>query len=229
MLGRSLLASLGLATGLVAPAFADCALWGLEAKPLTPPGTAIPQDGGIVVGAVPEPSGKLEPGDVALQVRWRIGGAKPTLVSLAPGLAVMRVPPGKGAVVDASGKPVIEVKTTGTKRQPLTAPKVSAIVYEKRARRRSMERVLVTLDDVPKTAIAIVLSDAKGTPRSWQPIKQPTDGKAVAAYLQTDCQALPNGTVPSRAGDVVTVQLVDELGRVSAATRPLKIAAAPDP
>jgi len=81
--------------GLTADAAAECASSGLAARVLTPASTVVPSDGGIVVGAVTERTGKLAPGDAAVQPAWRLrvgsAASKPAIATIAPGLAVYRV------------------------------------------------------------------------------------------------------------------------------------------
>ncbi|MBA3499454.1 MAG: hypothetical protein H0T65_03720, partial [Deltaproteobacteria bacterium] len=51
----------------------------------------------------------------------------------------------------------------------------------------------------------------------------PTAGSVFYPYLQRDCLTLPNGTVPSKKGDKVTLFWVDAHGRKSAFTKPMTI------
>jgi len=55
-----------------ATAHADCAMWGLAPKVLTPTNGVVATDGGIVVAAVPEARADLAPGDPAVQSGWRL-------------------------------------------------------------------------------------------------------------------------------------------------------------
>ena len=50
---------------LAADARADCDVSGLVARVLTPTNTIVPGDGGIVVAAMVDERGKLDPGDAA--------------------------------------------------------------------------------------------------------------------------------------------------------------------
>jgi hypothetical protein len=218
-------------------AAADCALIGLEAKVITKPNVEVWPDGGVVVMAAPKMGGKLEKGDAAINKSWRFKGsdAEPTFVSIAPGLAVIRPPKDAsgramgGELVDGKTS-LISVKLASKKLPALGAPVVKKITHQQQVNRRTSARVTVELDSVPATAIALVLFDAKGTPRSFGTINVPDPIGGVApppntvwAYAHHECRALPNGTVPSNAGDVVTVMFVDETGRVSPPSKPFTI------
>ncbi len=197
---------------------ADCGLSGLVAKPVTSAYKSIPLDGGIVIAAVSDPSGKLDPGDAALKHTFKLDGG--TTVSLAPGLAVIRVTK-SGNLVDAAGKTVLAV-TSSKPLYPLPAPEVKLVELEARHGRRGIERVYVTIEKL--SGLVVVIADAKGRPRSWGLIDGPSS--RVAAYSQHDCIGLPNGTVPSKLGDTVTVRYVDSYGRLSPPSKPIKIVSA---
>ena len=201
---------------------ADCAFSGLTAKPITAANTALPADGGIVIAALPDRAGKLGTGDAALKHELVIKGVtKPITRTLAPGLAVLAVPASTTEIYDQTGKPVLAIKTTTDKPKLAPAPVVKAIEYTL-GRRRGIEQVFVTIDKLPADALAVVLSDPKGKPKSWGLVTKNTGGRLLG-YSSTSCQALPNGTVPSKEGDQVIVQLVDAYGRLSAPTKPLRI------
>lgn len=216
---------------------ADCALIGLEAKVITKPDVEVWPDGGVVVMAAPKMGGKLEKGDAAINKSWRFKGsdAEPTFVSIAPGLAVIRPPrdaAGRaigGELVDGKTS-LFSVKLASKKLGPLAPPAVKKITHQQQVNRRTSARVTVELASVPPKAVALVLLDAKGTPRSFGTINvaDPLGGVAppantVWAYANHECRALPNGTVPSNPGDVVTVMFVDETGRVSPPSKPFTI------
>ncbi len=205
-------------------AAADCALMGITPKVLTKPDAVLASDGGIVVGAIPEDRGKLEDGDIAVQPTWRFvvqrGTITPAIESLAPGLAVYRTSADAFQLKNDKAETLSSVTRTADKRAMLTAPKVKSIKYDAPISRRSIVRIEVTLDGTaPAGVIALVLADAKGKPKSWGP----TDGAVYYPYSQRDCFALPNGTVPSKKGDKVTLFWVDEHGRKSAFTKPMTI------
>jgi hypothetical protein len=225
MLRFALIASLVAVGPLTADA--DCASYGLAPKVLTPDGTTIPSTGGIVVAAVPLPQGRLEKGDPAVQPTWRYKGQvdKPTIVSLAPGLALMSV--GRPTEL-VDGKGVSLIKVNGTKGSSTldAAPKVTAIRHVVNGMPSYHGSVHVVVDlavPPPPDTVAVIVGDAKG-PRSWGLIKDPKS-TSVEPYVQQYCEVLPNGTVASNPGDAVWVKFVDSAGRVSPASASIKIAA----
>lgn len=215
---------LAFACVLPAPAAADCAMMGLAPQVLTAPDAALATDGGVVVASMSVERGHLADGDVAIQPAWRFvaasGTLRPAIQSLAPGLAVYRTTTAEPVELrDGAGGVRIEVTRAGE--QPrLAAPKVKTLRYDAPISRRSVQRVEVTLDgEPPPGALALVLADAKGRPRSWGTVA----GTVLYPYNQRACDAMPNGTIPSRTGDRVTLFWVDAHGRKSASTRPLRI------
>ncbi len=214
----ALLASITLLASNASTAEADCALSGLVAKPVTTTSKSIPKDGGIVIAAVSDPSGKLDPGDAALKHTFKLDGG--TTVTLAPGLAVIRVTK-SGNLLDDKGKTVLAVTMLGKPLLPLPPPEVTLVEHDARHGRRGAESVYVTIDNLSSAMLAVVIADSKGVPRSWGLVNgQPT---RVVAYSQHDCMALPNGTQPSKLGDSVTVRYVDSYGRLSPPSKPIKI------
>jgi hypothetical protein len=207
-----------------AHAAADCALMGLAPKVLSAPDVALAADGGIVVGAVSEDRGALEDGDVAIQRAWTFvvpkGTITPAIESLAPGLAVYKTSANAFELRGDNDEVLAKATRSDARRDKLAAPKVKSIRYDAPMSRRSIVRIEVTVDGgAPAGAIALVLADAKGKAKSWGP----ATGAVFYPYLQRDCMVLPNGTVPSKKGDKVTLFWVDEHGRKSAFTKPLTI------
>lgn len=204
------------------PADAKCARWGLGPDVLTEIGATIAADGGIVVAATPEEDGELESGDVAKQDGWRLRiasrVASPTIVSLAPGLALYKLPPdAKDASMIDDGRKQVAKVSVGPKTATLAAPKIKKILHDSRQGKRPYAKVNLELSTpVPAGAIAIVLADAKGTPRSWGQVEA---GKVrVLGYDRRRCQALPNGTIESQPGDKIVAYWIDASGRKSAAS-----------
>ena len=196
---------------------------GLVPKVLSAPDLALPENGGIVVGAVAEDRGPLESGDIAIQKDWKFvvprGTIEPAIDSLAPGLAVYKTSADTVELQNAKGETLAKATRAG-KRDKLAAPKVKTLKYDAPLSRRSIVRIEVTLDGpAPAGAIALVLADAAGKPKSWGPVA----GAVLYPYLQRDCLTLPNGTEPSKKGDKVTLFWVDEAGRKSAYTKPMTI------
>lgn len=217
------------ATVAVAPGAAagDCMMWGLSPKVINPDAAIDAATGGLVVAAVPEARGSLERGDAAIR-DWQLatpkGAVKPTITSLAPGLAVYRPPAGatgKLELVDGQ-RPVAGFSVATDKAAALGAPKVRAIVFDNRLNRRVAERLTVELDERPDSALAVIVAGRDGKPRSWGLVGSST---SVVVYNAHDCQAMPNGTVASRTGDQLVVYFVDARGRISAKTKPIRVTA----
>ena len=209
------------------PAAADCRVSGLIAKVITPPNSEIPDGGGFVVAAIAHHDGALAPGDAAVRPKWhaRIGSTAitPTIELLAPGLATYRVTKtGSSSLEDDSGEVVGRATIASTKRDRLAAPRVRGLRYERSPNTmHSSEIVTAELDEkIPDGALAIVVSDLKGKPRSFHVI-QP--GKPITPYYRFDCTPLPNGTIASHKGDRVTLSWVDAAGRKSPESAPITI------
>lgn len=215
-------------------ASADCAAWGLSPKVLTAPNTTFDgnPNSGILVAAVPEAQGKLDTGDAAVQPTWRFKGRKaaPVVHSIAPGLASIQTMEG-GELVDGSGKSLVTVKVVITKKLVWIPPPpvIKAIrhVGDRRGYHSSEHVVVEFADPLPTDTVAVILLDAKGKPKSWGLAKSPNT--LVDVYTSGDCIALPNGTIPSKAGDTVMVKLVATNGRVSQPTAPIKVVAQKSP
>lgn len=207
---------------------ADCAVMGLAPKVVSAPDTITPADGGVVVAAVSEERGSLDPGDPAVQSSWRMRiGAdliKPPIDMIAPGLAVYRIAAAntfKVELVDGKQQVLASVRTKRSSGDPTPAPKIKRAWFVERHSRHGGAAVTVELEDAPAGMIALVLADDKGKPRSWTL----AGGTVLSPYAQADCAPLPNGTVPSKAGDKITLFWVDAMGRASLASKPITVAA----
>jgi hypothetical protein len=215
---RAILAALVLCA--TAPAAdAKCAMMGLEPSVLTPSGATIAPDGGIVVGVDDVQGDRATPGDPAKQPGWRIkfGSrvASPTLVQLAPGLVLYKLPADAkdGTLIDDK-RATVGTVTVGAKLPALGAPKVAKIDFEAALGRKPYTYVTVELSSpAPDGTVALVLADAKGTPRSWGVAK--AGDKSVRAFDQRRCRIKANGTVESKPGDKLTAFWVDASGRTS--------------
>jgi len=201
------------------PADAKCAMAHLHPKVVTT--QPIIAGGGILVATEQVPYSVKDQGD-ANQPTWQLeaNGTKtaPTIDTLAPGLVVYRVTTaGDASLVD--GAKVI-ARVTASKGNPATlaAPKVKSIRHDKTLGRRSSAYTIVTLDGAPPAdAVALVLTDAKGTARSFGLVEG--TGPEVTVYEHSRCGVVPNSTVESRIGDKVKVFWVDQSGRVSPASK----------
>jgi hypothetical protein len=209
---------------------AECVSYGLEVKAAAPGTTTLPDDGGIVVYAEPKQMARLDPGDPTLVPDWKWkGSGKPTVVSLAPGLSVVKAPKARGTLhlVDGKGDVRAIIKSSDEKRKLLAAPQPKAVTYTERRGRRGGEDVHVELTaPPPRDAFAIVLLDDKSKAKSWHQIGG-TSMTTLRAYGVSGCIALPNGTRPTKAGDLVRVAFVDDVGRMSAVSAAVKVTAKP--
>ncbi len=226
------LSTLALASLLASiPSAADAyckSVTGLAPSIASPSGFDLPPDGGIVVGAfgadVPLPTG-----DPAVQSGWRIrtdaGPETPRMVTLAPGLVAYRSAARSGRIEleNDQGESLAWVSATRRKQPMLAAPDPTAaeVVFGGGTVRIGVE--LAT--KAPKEAIALVLADSKGTPRSWSLVQRGSTQQH--AYAQNRCQVVPNGSVLSQAGEQVTLFWVDNAGRVSRASKPIPLGGKP--
>jgi hypothetical protein len=217
--------------GSVASARADCAMTGLAPRVVSAPDVVVPADGGVVVAAVSEARGALDQGDPAVQSGWRMRiGAdliKPPIDMIAPGLAVYRIAAVntfKVELVDAKQQTVASVRTKRSGGDPTPAPKLKRAWFVAQHSRHGGSAVTVEVEDAPAGAIALVLADDHGKPRSWT---LATGATTLSPYAQADCVVMPNGTIPSKAGDKITLFWVDAMGRPSVASKPITVAAKP--
>ena len=227
MVMRPALAILVCALATPHAADAKCAMWGLAPDVLTPSNTAITADGGIVVGALDHEDGSVDPGDTASQAGWRlrIGSrvANPTLVPIAPGLVLYKLPAdAKEALLIDDKRATVGKVTVGAKTPALAAPKIKKIKYGANSGRRPSARITVEfVGTAPDGAIALVLADAKGKPRSWGRV---SGGATTAlAFDRGRCRVLANGTIESKPGERVTAFWVDSSGRKSPASGAMAI------
>lgn len=208
-----------------ATASADCMAVGLEMKIMNA-GVTLPADGAFIVAAVQQGHGRLDPGDITVHSDWKLqvdGRAlAPKIDTVAPGLSLYRLGGRAGALQleDGSGASLATGKAVAAGRTPFPAPVVKKLTYTAGGYHRS-EAVTAELDGaVPGGAVAIIMTDDKGTPRSFGFV---TAGQPVMPYLHTYCGTLPNGTVVSKPGDKVKLAWVDEAGRVSPASKVIEV------
>lgn len=226
------LAVVGVLALLPLEARAECVAYGLAVKVATPSSTSLPVDGGIVVYTEPVQFGRLDRGDPALVPDWKWkGSAKPVVKALAPGLAVVLAPSTQGTaqLVDGKGTAQVSIKTSQARRARLDAPVPKAIVHARRQTRRGGEDVMVELaTPAPVGAVAIVLLDEASQPKSWQLLTDPS-ATLVPAYAVGGCVPLPNGTRATAPGERVRVAFVDDAGRMSPPSKPIKVVSKPSP
>jgi hypothetical protein len=192
----------------------------------TPAGTAIPKDGGVVV--LDEPGG----GDLATHgapSKWQfVHGARRMTAKIsvvAPGLAVLA---GTGRELhDAHDKPLVALGVG--QEAPLAAPEVTAVTYRAvSGRRGTAVGVQAVFAAPPPPDRVLVVVDADGTTgRSWG---VPSGGpeRYVTVFASGSCTVQPTGTRVSALGDEVRLRWVDNAGRVSPPSKPIKVTAAPD-
>jgi hypothetical protein len=205
---------------------ADCALSGLAPKVINDGNASFPADGAFVVAAVQQGHGKLDPGDITVHSEWtlHVDGKPiaPKIDTIAPGLSLYRVDGRTGTLrlEDGARKSLATGKAVAAKRTPFPAPVVKKLTNTAGGYHRNAA-ITAELDGaVPGGAIAIVMYDEKGTPRSWGLV---TAGKPITPFLHTYCGTLPNGTLGSKVGDKVKLAWVDEAGRVSPTSKVIEI------
>lgn len=197
-------------------------------------GVRAPNDGGVVVAT----SNAYLPGSddngEAMQPTWVFthDGTKdkPVAVALAPGLVVYQLPPGVTDADLSDGTAArAHIVAFDTAAKPLAAPAVKTVSHKTwSSPRGSGGLTTVTLsDDLPASAVAMILRDARTKKAMTYGLVEPADARSVVVYTQGRCAALPNGTVAPRAGQRVVVQWVDSFGRISGTSKPLTIAKEP--
>lgn len=217
----------------VAPELVDakCAPTGLRPEVLSPAGTLLAANDGIVVAAETSVDDRSLPDhDVAVQKDWRFRNGKnlvtPVIASIAPGLAVYRFPQGAtGDIVleNATHEALVKAAPAKDSMPQLAAPKAKKIVATKTFGRRPTTLVEVTLDgDAPATAVALVAVGANGKPLSFGRV---VEGQPLYVYVSRRCQIVTDGTVEPTAGQKVTLFWVDARGAKSPATKPITISA----
>jgi hypothetical protein len=205
-----------------APASAKCAMSHLRPTVIT--SGPVVEGGGILVATEQVSYDVTDRGD-AIQPAWRFAGSQsaPKIDTLAPGLAVYRLPAKTGTVKLVAGKTTIATATmTTAKPAVLEAPKVKTIRHDASLGRRASAYTRVTLDGaVPPGMVALVLADAKGTPRSFGLVDLTTT--EITVYAHSRCGVVPNNTIESSIGDKVTLMWVDGSGRLSPASKVLTV------
>ncbi len=186
---------------------------------LTPAATTVADNGGVVVAHLAFAN---KPKTAA--TTWRFRGAKvaPKVISIAPGLDVYQpATTGKLELTDGDGKALVAV-TAGGKRAELVAPTVTAIKFhENRGRHSSATAIAELSGDPPDGAVALVVFDKAGKPRSFGTVIR--NAKQVTVYSQSDCGGPFKGTIVSRTGDEVRVAWLDAGGVLSKQSAVLRV------
>jgi hypothetical protein len=210
-----------LVLSLGTPAHATCAMVPLTTKVSS--ATEAPEGGGLVVATThdgPKPKGGgWNPVNPAW--RFRAGGKLhvPVIESLAPGLAIYRLPAGVTSAELVDGKTVLgRITIKGPKLAPLAAPKVKTLHQTMQSSRKGMsiEMFAELGEDMPAGAIGLVVADAKGTPRSYGSSRE---GRTMLVYSHYPCSQDPTGAVQSSDGEELQLYWVDRAGQKSPATK----------
>lgn len=215
----------------VAPQAADAKCMRLELQPkLLTAHATVPLGGGLVVA-----EDAVAPADdvpVLAPATWKLtAGGKPVALRpevLAPGLTLYPLPAKASSVDVREGTKVVgSMKLSRRHPAALAAPAVKALVYTANAGRRASESLEVQLAaPLPAGTVAVVIADKSGKGRSFDLVDQDDlkdDALSVYGLRRGRCSTLPKGTVHSVPGDEVIVYVVDDLGRRSPATAPIKV------
>jgi hypothetical protein len=193
-----------------------CARPDIQHIALTKDGAELAKGGGVVVTTE----------DSAKPPKWQFTSgtqhAPAKVRVIGPGLVVLE-PPAAGAwtLQDDKGKPVVKVKSAATDPKPLDAPKLKSLLFSSSTSRRGTSTgVSATLvGAAPAGAVALVIFDDKGTPRSFAALQGLPPSPMISVFSSGSCTVKPNGTVPSKLGDNVGVAWLDASGRLSAQTK----------
>ena len=224
MTRRAWLAALVLALAAAPASAGPCLVPGLIPIVITPQGGTIDQLGGVVVAAVPFPSGVNEdPATLPWEFVEGKNRSKPKITVIAPGLAIYapKAPQQALELVGKAGR--VEGRVTfrfqDTDDMPMdAAPRPTRVVQAKKAPRSGNDTVTATLAEAPPAGTVAVLVRAAGskatTARSWNrlyDLKKPS----VVIYAHDRCEPVIPGTVPTKAGDKIELAWLDGEGHVS--------------
>lgn len=184
----------------------------------------VPEGGGLLVSmGYPGPDSKSKYHKLE-QPTWRYRVGKklyaPVIETLAPGLAIYRVPKGVTSAELVDGTSVLgKVTVVATMNdKPLAAPKVKHLRQESRASRKgsTVQMWADLAEKPPAEAIALVVADDK-VARSFGPLAL-NDQSSMIVYSHAPCGIDPEGQVMSRGGETLKLYWIDRSGRVSAST-----------
>ena len=212
-----------LALSLAAPRAADaCEDFIIEAKVFE-----FAARGGILVHfhASPTQGPAYEAPLVNKKWKFKLANSRtiaPKVKLIAPGLVVVRLPDGvpAGVLVDGERR-VAELDAIDKDEPLLDEPEVRAVVMSATSGKSPATKVTIELvGSAPRTAVAVVLASAAGDPMTFAMIdpKQP-----LVVFEKKDCTILAPGTIEPRIGQRVKVFWVDQFGRVSPRSAPVKI------
>ncbi|MBP9085153.1 MAG: hypothetical protein KBG15_03505 [Kofleriaceae bacterium] len=237
--------TLALATSMLGRASAEpCPVFTPSPEILQRSNSVLPGGAGVVVRSGYEMAGTTRSDvDASLQPTWnfvrstRKGAAKiaTTMEPLAPGLTRYVPAGGTGTIaVTVAGKLHRVTLTSASAKHPvspLPAPTLARITMELRPVRgggRPNAVATATLQDRrPPAVVAVIVYgiDDKGvaTPRSFAKVYDDALAMQVYTFSTRNCEPPVPSTIASNIGDQVALAWVDELGRVSPRSAPLKI------
>jgi hypothetical protein len=195
-----------------------CAMRGIPTQALTPANGTVAKDGGVVVwteDAAKAPALTFSDGKQKKP-------AKPTVLGV--GLVVYPVPGTGTWTLDDANKVTIVKVTAGAGAKPLDAPKINWVKYASQTSRRgTSEWVTVQLKgEAPAGAVALVVFDDKGQPKSFGKYEGATDPASgppvLTVYSSGSCLVSSDGTLPTNRDDKVQLAWLDASGRLSAKT-----------
>lgn len=206
--------------------------------------SVLPGGAGLVVRSGYEMAGTTNSDvDASLQPTWqfvrstRKGAAKvaTTMEPLAPGLTRYVPAGGTGSIaVTVAGKlhrVTLAPPATKQRISPLPAPtpvSITMLLRPVRGRGRPTALMNAVLQDRrPPGVLAVIVYgiDAQGTatPRSFMKVSGDSLFLQVYTFSTRNCEPPVPGTIESNIGDQVALAWVDELGRVSPRSAPMKI------
>jgi hypothetical protein len=222
-IGMSLVA-LSLVAGVAPEVDATCAVAAQTAK-LVVVDAKVPEGGGLLVTMVhdasPTPTSKYM--DVT-QPKWRFRAGKtehvPQIDTLAPGLAIYRLPKDVTSAQLVDGKTVLgSITVTKDPIATLAAPKIKKLRQESRGSRKGSTIYMWAdlAEKPPADAVALVVADDK-VARSFG-FAAVNDKNSVLVYAHEPCGMDAKGTVMSTNGDKLKLYWIDRAGRASPATK----------
>jgi hypothetical protein len=213
---------------------AHCARPDLGSAVMTPAGTSVAADGGVLVEAEVEFHRAAIGSEDALNPTWRFtDGTKtyePELVTLAPGLVLYRPPAGTTGtltLVDDKTERGNVTRTTDTP-APLAAPapKKLRFVTSELMHGGSVQWIDATFTTAaPVGAVAVVVyrvTKKGNVARSWMPIEAGATTGRVAGTAGRCSPGIP-GEIVSKVGDKVVLAWVDASGRLSKVSKPITV------
>lgn len=212
-----------------------CAMPSVGSDVITPAGTAVAADGGVLVGVGTSFGDVPLPGaDTGLNPTWRFSdGTKehePVLTTLAPGLVVYRPPAGvTGALKLVDGKKqLVAVTFSADTPAPLAAPTPQAIkqITQRERYGGTSLKLRASFKAKPPAgarALVVLAVTSKGVvARSWTPLDPEQTMHRVAGTSGRCDPGIP-GEIMSKPGDKVALAWVDEHGRLSKLSKPLVV------